>query len=96
MVIRLRAATIDCPSHVRELLTADGTRHRLFHCPVLLVPSEQLGAHHPSSHRAQRGVLHLQVHKRGKVRFVRAHAAALERMNNYVETAGHNEDSDGR
>ncbi len=42
------------------------------------------------------GVLHLRVHgKRSKVRFVPAHAAALERINDYLEAAGHRDDVDG-
>src|SRR6266478_5007585 len=42
------------------------------------------------------GVLHLRVHgKRGKMRFLPAHAAALDRINTYLEAAGHRQDSDG-
>jgi len=43
------------------------------------------------------GVIHLRIHgKRSKVRFVPAHAAALERINDYLELAGHGDDADGR
>jgi len=36
------------------------------------------------------GVLHLRIHgKRSKVRFMPAHAAALERINDYLELSGH-------
>ena len=42
------------------------------------------------------GVLDLRVHgKRGKVRFVPAHAAALERINDYLQASGHHGDPDG-
>lgn len=44
----------------------------------------------------RRGVLHLRVHgKGGKIRFVPAHAAALDRISEYLETAGHAEDVSG-
>jgi integrase len=42
------------------------------------------------------GVIHLRIHgKRSKVRFVPAHAAALERINDYLELAGHGDDLGG-
>jgi integrase/recombinase XerD len=41
----------------------------------------------------RRGVKHLRVHgKRNKIRFIPAHAAALERIAEYVEAAGHADD----
>lgn len=41
----------------------------------------------------RRGVLHLRVHgKGGKTRFVPAHAAALARVKDYLEAAGHGRD----
>jgi site-specific recombinase XerD len=44
----------------------------------------------------RRGVLHLRIHgKGGKIRFVPAHASALERMTDYLESAGHPDDLDG-
>jgi integrase/recombinase XerD len=44
----------------------------------------------------QGGVLHLRVHgKGGKLRFVPAHPGTLERINAYLERAGHREDLDG-
>ena len=44
----------------------------------------------------RRGVKHLRVHgKRDKIRFVPAHPAALERIADYLEAAGHGEDADG-
>jgi site-specific recombinase XerD len=44
----------------------------------------------------RRGVLHLRIHgKGGKIRFVPAHASALERITDYLDAAGHREDLDG-
>jgi site-specific recombinase XerD len=44
----------------------------------------------------RRGVKHLRVHgKRDKVRFIPAHAAALERIAEYVEAAGNADDLSG-
>lgn len=41
----------------------------------------------------RRGVKHLRVHgKRNKIRFIPAHPAALERIAEYVEAAGHTDD----
>jgi integrase len=42
------------------------------------------------------GVFHLRVHgKGGKLRYVPAHPGTLERINDYLEQAGHREDIDG-
>jgi site-specific recombinase XerD len=44
----------------------------------------------------RRGVKHLRVRgKRNKIRFIPAHAAALERISSYLEAAGHADDSAG-
>jgi len=44
----------------------------------------------------RRGVPHLRIHgKGGKLRYVPAHAAALERINDYLDAAGHREDQNG-
>lgn len=44
----------------------------------------------------RRGVLHLRIHgKGGKTRYVPAHPAALERINDYLAAVGHTEDLDG-
>jgi len=44
----------------------------------------------------RRGVSHLRIHgKGGKIRFVPSHAAALDRINEYLEMAGHVSDQDG-
>ena len=44
----------------------------------------------------RRGVKHLRVHGKGdKIRFVPAHPAALERIADYLEVAGHGADSGG-
>ena len=43
----------------------------------------------------RRGIKHLRVHGKGsKIRFVPAHPAALARVEEYLEMAGHREDSD--
>ena len=44
----------------------------------------------------RRGVLHLRVHGKGsKIRFIPAHAAALEKISDYLEKAGHADDQNG-
>ncbi len=44
----------------------------------------------------RRGVLHLRVHGKGnKLRFIPAHAAALEKISDYLEAAGHGQDQNG-
>lgn len=44
----------------------------------------------------RRGVTHLRVHgKGGKLRYVPAHAQTLDRINEYLEAAGHKDDLDG-
>ena len=44
----------------------------------------------------RRGVLHMRIHgKGGKLRYVPAHPGTLERINEYLEAAGHREDLDG-
>lgn len=44
----------------------------------------------------RRGVHHLRIHgKGGKIRFVPAHAAALERITDYLDIAGHAADAGG-
>lgn len=44
----------------------------------------------------RRGVKHIRVHgKRDKIRFVPAHPAALERIEEYLDAAGHREDQAG-
>lgn len=44
----------------------------------------------------RRGVKHLRVHgKRSKIRFIPAHAAALDRISEYLDAAGHGEDLAG-
>lgn len=45
---------------------------------------------------ARRGVIHFRIHgKGGKIRFVPAHAGTLERVNDYLQLAGHTEDAGG-
>ena len=44
----------------------------------------------------RQGVMHLRIHgKGGKIRFVPAHPAALGRIADYLEAAGHGEDANG-
>jgi integrase/recombinase XerD len=44
----------------------------------------------------RRGVTHLRIHgKGGKIRFLPAHAGTLERINDYLDAAGHGQDLDG-
>ncbi|MBE7156978.1 MAG: tyrosine-type recombinase/integrase [Rhodospirillales bacterium] len=44
----------------------------------------------------RRGVLHLRVHGKGsKTRYIPAHPAALEKVSDYLEAAGHGEDPNG-
>ncbi len=44
----------------------------------------------------RRGVLHLRVHGKGsKIRYIPAHASALEKISDYLEAAGHGEDQSG-
>jgi site-specific recombinase XerD len=44
----------------------------------------------------RRGVMHLRVHGKGdKIRFVPAHPAAMDRIGEYLEAAGHGEDASG-
>ncbi len=44
----------------------------------------------------RRGIQHLRIHGKGdKIRFIPAHAAALERITDYLETAGHRNDLNG-
>jgi len=44
----------------------------------------------------RRGIPHLRIHgKGGKIRFIPAHPAALDRINEYLEAAGHKENIDG-
>ena len=44
----------------------------------------------------RRGVLHLRVHGKGsKTRYIPAHPSALEKISDYLETAGHGEDQKG-
>jgi integrase len=45
---------------------------------------------------SRRGVLHLRIHgKGGKIRYVPAHPAALERIEDYLDEAGHRADTGG-